>query len=58
MNEKGILFIPLILFILSKTMAARIIHARNEFQFDTVRLLLSEYREATLAMAEAAGACG
>jgi hypothetical protein len=39
-------------------MTARIIHARNEFQFDQVRLLLSEYREATLAMAEAAGACG
>ena len=36
----------------------RIIHARNEFQFDQVRLLLSEYREATLALAEAAGACG
>jgi hypothetical protein len=39
-------------------MTTRIIHARNEFQFDSVRLLLSEYREATLALAEAAGACG
>ncbi len=39
-------------------MTERIIHARNEFQFDQVRLLLREYREATLAMAEAAGACG
>lgn len=39
-------------------MTARIIHALNEFQFDTVRLLLREYREATLALAEAAGACG
>jgi hypothetical protein len=38
-------------------MTTRIIHARNEFQFDQVRLLLREYREATLALAEAAGAC-
>lgn len=39
-------------------MSTRIIYARNEFQFDQIRLLLREYREATLALAEAAGACG
>jgi hypothetical protein len=39
-------------------MTIRIINARNEFQFDQVRLLLREYREVTLALADAAGACG
>ncbi len=37
---------------------SRIIHARSEFQFDQVRLLLHEYRAATLALAEEADACG
>jgi hypothetical protein len=35
----------------------RIIHARTETHFDQVRALLSDYRDATLALAEAAGAC-
>ena len=35
----------------------RIIHARNEFQFDQVRLLLHEYHAVASELAEASGAC-
>jgi hypothetical protein len=34
-----------------------IIHARNAFHFDQVRLLFREYREAVVALAGQAGAC-
>jgi hypothetical protein len=36
---------------------ARIIHARTEFHFDQVRLLMHEYHDAVVAMAGESDAC-